>query len=194
MNNFLHQTAIIDKKSSIGNNNKFWHWTHISENVQIGNNCVFGQNVYVSKNVEIGNNVKIQNNVSVYEGVIIKDNVFCGPSVVFTNVINPRSFVNRKSEFKKTIINYGSTLGANCTIICGITIGEFSFIGAGSVVTKDVKNFSLNFGNPSSQRGWVTKEGNKLSLPLTGRAEEVCKLTGDKYILKDDICNYVANI
>ncbi len=193
MNNFIHQTAIIDKNSSIGNNNKFWHWTHVSENVQIGNNCVFGQNVYVSKNVEIGNNVKIQNNVSVYEGVTIKDNVFCGPSVVFTNVINPRSFVNRKSEFKKTIIHNGSTLGANSTIICGITIGEFAFIGAGSVVTKDVKNFSLNFGNPCSQRGWVTKEGNKLTLPIKGRGEEVCKITGDKYILKNDICNYVAN-
>ncbi len=192
MDIFIHETSIVENNVKIGDKSKIWHWTHICSGAVIGANCNIGQNVYISGSVKIGNNVKIQNNVSLYDGVIIEDNVFCGPSVVFTNVINPRSFINRKVEFRKTIIHKGASLGANSTLICGVNVGKYSLIGAGSVVTKDIKDFSLNFGNPSSHRGWVTKEGNKLFLSLNGNGMEICKKTGDKYILKNGICNYIG--
>lgn len=157
---FVHDTAIIDAAVKIGEGTKIWHFSHISESVKIGKNCVIGQNVFIGKNVKIGNGVKIQNNVSVYEGVEIEDDVFIGPSVVFTNVINPRAFIERKTEFKPTIIKKGATLGANSTIICGHDIGAYAFIGAGSVLTKAVQDFELWYGNPATKHGMVDKEGN----------------------------------
>jgi UDP-2-acetamido-3-amino-2,3-dideoxy-glucuronate N-acetyltransferase len=159
---FIHSSSIIDTNVSIGEGTSVWHFTHISEGVIIGKNCIIGQNVFIGKNVKIGNGVKIQNNVSVFEGVVLEDDVFIGPSVVFTNVINPRSFINRKQEFKKTLIQVGASLGANTTIICGNIIGKYAMIGAGSVITKNVPDFELWFGNPAKKQGLVDKEGNKV--------------------------------
>ena len=157
-----HPSAVIDENSRIGENTKIWHFSHIMKNAVIGDNCNIGQNVVISPQVIIGNNVKIQNNVSVYTGVICEDDVFLGPSCVFTNVINPRSFIERKDEFRKTIVKKGASIGANATILCGITIGEYAMIGAGAVVTKDVEPYALIIGNPGKQIGKVDKEGNKL--------------------------------
>ncbi len=159
---FCHSTSLIDKDVKIGKNTKIWHWCHISENVKVGKNCIIGQNVFIGKNVKIGNNVKIQNNVSIYEGLIISDDVFIGPSVVFTNVKNPRSFIDRKKEFKKTFIKKGATIGANSTIICGVSIDSHSFIGAGSVVTKNVKKNTLVFGNPAKFVRKINKKAEKI--------------------------------
>lgn len=184
--NNIHKTVIIDDDSVIGTDTKIWHWSHISSNVKIGNNCTLGQNVYVGNNVLIGNNVKIQNNVSVYSGVILEDDVFCGPSIVFTNVLNPRSFIESKNKFLTTLVKKGTTIGANSTIICGVIIGEYSFIGAGSLVTKNIKNYSFNYGNPSKQIGWVSRSGNKLDLPLIGKGEAKCKISNKIYKLKDN--------
>ncbi|HEX7367228.1 MAG TPA: acyltransferase [Pelobium sp.] len=161
---FVHHTAVIDKNVAIGKGTSVWHFTHISEGATIGQNCNVGQNVFIGKNVKIGDGVKIQNNVSVYEGVTVEDDVFIGPSVVFTNILNPRAFINRKSEYKITTIKKGATIGANCTIICGNSIGEYALIGAGSVLTKSVKNFELWYGNPAVQKGMVDKEGNVLEV------------------------------
>ena len=157
-----HETAIIDKDVQIGNQTKIWHFSHIMSHSIIGKNCNIGQNVVVSPQVVLGNNVKVQNNVSVYTGVICEDDVFLGPSCVFTNVINPRSFIKRKNEFKQTIVKKGATIGANATILCGITIGEYAMIGAGAVVTKDVEPYALIVGNPGKQIGQVDKEGNRV--------------------------------
>jgi UDP-2-acetamido-3-amino-2,3-dideoxy-glucuronate N-acetyltransferase len=159
---FVHETAVVDTDVEIGEGTKIWHFSHISESVKIGKNCVIGQNVFIGKNVKIGNGVKIQNNVSVYEGVEIENDVFIGPSVVFTNVINPRAFIERKAEFKPTIVKKGATLGANSTIVCGHDIGAYAFIGAGSVITKAVQDYELWYGNPAKKQGKVDKEGNKL--------------------------------
>jgi UDP-2-acetamido-3-amino-2,3-dideoxy-glucuronate N-acetyltransferase len=159
---FIHSTSIIDTNVSIGQGTSVWHFTHISEGVSIGKNCIIGQNVFIGKNVKIGNGVKIQNNVSVFEGVVLEDDVFIGPSVVFTNVINPRAFINKKSEFKITLIQKGATIGANTTIICGNTIGNYALIGAGSVLTKKVNDHELWYGNPAKKQGLVDKEGNKV--------------------------------
>ncbi|MFV0606254.1 MAG: acyltransferase [Niabella sp.] len=161
MNYYTHPTAVIDEGAIIGSGTKIWHFCHIMPEAIIGENCILGQNVMIADNVVLGNGVKIQNNVSVYECVSIEDDVFVGPSVVFTNVINPRSFINRKSEYQSTIIKKGATIGANATIICGITIGEYAFIGAGAVVTKNVPDFALMVGNPAKQIGEVDKEGNR---------------------------------
>jgi UDP-2-acetamido-3-amino-2,3-dideoxy-glucuronate N-acetyltransferase len=157
---FVHPTAVIDENVSIGTGTSIWHFTHVSEGAVIGENCKIGQNVFIGKNVKIGKGVKIQNNVSVYEGVTIEDDVFIGPSVVFTNILNPRAFINRKSEYKQTIVKKGATLGANSTIVCGNNIGEFSLIGAGSVLTKSTADFELWYGNPATKKGTVDKEGN----------------------------------
>ena len=158
-NFFIHDTSIIDKDVSIGDGTKIWHWSHISEKAKIGKKCNLGQNVYIGENVSIGNEVKIQNNVSIYSGVTLKNKVFCGPSVVFTNIKHPRSFINQKKKYFKTIINEGVTLGANSTILCGISIGKYSFVGAGSTVTKNVPNFSMVVGTPAKVIGKIDKKG-----------------------------------
>ena len=168
---FVHESSFIDEGCAIGEGTKIWHFCHIMKNSIIGNSCTIGQNVVVSPDVVIGNNVKVQNNVSIYTGVICEDDVFLGPSMVFTNVINPRSAVVRKSEFKKTIVRKGATIGANATIICGHEIGEYAFIGAGAVVTKDVPAHALVVGNPSTQIGWVSAYGHKLEFDTNGYAE-----------------------
>ena len=177
---FIDKTSIVENKALIGNDCKIWHFCHILEGTVIGNNCIIGQNVMIGPNVKVGNGCKIQNNVSIYEGVELGDNVFCGPSCVFTNVINPRSFINRKSEFRKTIVNKGATIGANATIICGVEIGEYALIGAGSLISKNVKNFSVMVGNPATRIGWVSTSGHKLNKDL------VCPQTGEKFLLKND--------
>ena len=181
---FCHETSIIDFPCQIGEGTKIWHFTHIMPNCIIGKNCTLGQNVFISSNVLIGDNTKIQNNVSLFDGVTCEKNVFIGPSVVFTNVINPRSEINRQSEFKKTQIKEGATIGANATIICGISLGEYSFIAAGSVVTKNVLPFALVMGNPSRQVGWVSKHGNKLSFNSKNIA--VCNISKQKYYLEQN--------
>ena len=185
-NSFIHDTAIVEKSAKIGDNCKIWHWVHIDSNSKIGDNCILGQNVYVGNDVIIGNNVKLQNNVSVFKGVKLEDDVFCGPSVVFTNVINPRSHVNRRNDFKDTLIKKGATLGANSTIICGVDIGNFAFVAAGACVTKNVKNYSLVAGVPAKQIGWMSEYGEKIPLPLEGKGIFNCPNSSDTYILTND--------
>jgi len=183
---FIHESSYIDDNVTIGTGTKIWHFSHVLNDCKIGENCSFGQNVVVGPKVNVGNHVKIQNNVSVYEGVTLEDGVFCGPSCVFTNVNNPRSEIVRKSEYKKTLVKKGATLGANCTIVCGISIGKFAFIGAGAVINKDVPDYALMVGVPAKQVGWMSEYGEKLDLPLKGNAETICKHTNQKYKLKDD--------
>ncbi len=177
---FVHESAIIDEGVKIGQNVYIWHFSHVLSGSFIGNNCKLGQNVVVGPKVRLGDGCKIQNNVSIYEGVELGKNVFCGPSCVFTNVINPRAEINRKSEYKKTKIEDGVTIGANSTIVCGIKIGKYAFIGAGSVVTKDVDNYELVVGNPAKKIGWMSQSGARLGDSL------VCPDTGDKYFIKDN--------
>ena len=178
---FIHPTAIIDAGARIGAGTKVWHFAHLMPTCRVGANCIIGQNVYIDNNTSIGNGVKIQNNVSVYNGVIIEDDVFLGPSMVFTNVINPRSFIERKSEFKNTYVRKGATIGANATILCGIEIGAFAMIGAGSVVVKDVLPHAIMIGNPARQTGWVSEAGIKLNFNQEGHAK--CAETGADYQL-----------
>lgn len=180
---FQHPSAIVDEGATIGEGTKVWHFCHIMPKALIGCNCILGQNVFVDNNVTVGNGVKIQNNVSLYNGVIIEDDVFLGPSVVFTNVINPRSFIERKTEFKKTVVRRGATIGANATIVCGIEIGEYALVGAGSVVTKNVWPFSLIYGAPARHQGWVSKAGHRLHF-IGGKA--ICPTTGEHYQLSDN--------
>lgn len=186
MNYFAHETAIIDNGADIGDGSKIWHWTHVSGKSRLGQNCNLGQNVFIGNEVSIGNNVKIQNNVSVYDDVILEDDVFCGPSMVFTNVYNPRSHVMRKNEYRQTLVKKGATLGANCTIVCGVTIGEYAFIAAGAVVTRDVPPYALIMGVPGKQVGWMSEYGERLSLPLKGYEETQCIATNTRYILDGD--------
>lgn len=181
---YIHPTSVVDENCTIGKGTKVWHFSHIMSGCTIGQNCNIGQNVVISPGVSIGNGVKIQNNVSVYTGVICEDDVFLGPSCVFTNVINPRSFISRKDEFRKTLIQRGASIGANATIVCGNTIGEYAMIGAGAVVTKDIPPYSLWAGNPARQMGWISKYGHKLEFDNNGIA--VCPESGEKYILKDN--------
>jgi len=183
MDYFAHETAVIDEGCKIGKGTKIWHFSHIMANCEIGENCNYGQNVVVSPDVKLGNNVKVQNNVSIYTGVICEDDVFLGPSMVFTNVINPRSSVNRKSEYAKTLVRKGATIGANATIVCGIEIGEFAFIGAGAVVVKDVPAYALIVGNPARQIGWMSEYGHRLHFDDDGIA--VCPESKEKYKLTD---------
>ena len=183
---FVHDTSFIDENVEIGQGTKIWHFNHILNNCKIGNDCSFGQNVVVGPNVTMGNKVKIQNNVSVYEGVTLEDGVFCGPSCVFTNVNNPRSEIVRKQEYRKTLVKKGATLGANCTIVCGVTLGKFAFIGAGAVVSKDVPDYALIVGVPGKQIGWMSEYGEKLDLPVTGDAKILCKNTNQIYQLKNN--------
>ena len=187
-NNYLkiHPTSIIDDGAIIGENTKIWHWSHICAGAKIGNNCSLGQNVFIGNKVKIGENTKIQNNVSIFDNVIIEKNVFCGPSMVFTNVYNPRSEICRKDEYKSTLIREGATMGANCTIICGTIIGKYAFIGAGAVINKNVKNYALMVGVPAKQIGWMSAYGEKIELPIKGEGVWFCKKTGDKYQLIGD--------
>ena len=183
---YIHPSAIVDEGVKVGKYSKIWHLVHICEGANIGESCILGQNVYVAGRAKIGNNVKIQNNVSIFDYVEIGNNVFCGPSVVFTNVYNPRSEINRKKEYKKTKIEDGVTLGANSTIICGIEIGEYAFIGAGSVVNKNVKPYALMVGVPAKQIGWMSAFGERIKIPLKGDRKYTCPNTGDSYSLKKD--------
>lgn len=182
-NYFAHETAVIDEGCEIGEGTKIWHFSHIMTDCKIGNNCNFGQNVVVSPGVLLGKNVKVQNNVSIYTGVICEDDVFLGPSMVFTNVINPRSAVNRRNEYARTLVKKGASIGANATIVCGNDIGKFAFIGAGAVVTKEIPDYALVVGNPSRQIGWMSEYGHRLEFNEKGLAE--CPESGQKYELKE---------
>ncbi|MBA2655123.1 MAG: N-acetyltransferase [Gammaproteobacteria bacterium] len=186
-NYFIHDTAIVDQGALIGDETRVWHWTHVSAGAKIGEKCSLGQNVFVGNKVIIGNNVKIQNNVSVYDNVTLEDDVFCGPSMVFTNVYNPRSAVSRKDQYLNTLVKKGATLGANCTIVCGNYIGKYAFIGAGSVVTHDVPDYALMMGVPARQVGWMSRFGERLELPLRGEQEVVCSHTQDCYVLSENL-------
>lgn len=182
---YKHETALVDEGAQIGEGSRIWHWVHISGGAVIGKKCSFGQNVFVGNRVEIGDNVKIQNNVSVYDNVFLEDDVFCGPSMVFTNVYNPRSAVERKSEYRDTRVKRGATLGANCTIVCGVTIGEYAFIGAGSVINRNVPDFALMVGVPAKQIGWMSRFGERIPLPVNGDGQYTCVHTGDQYLLEN---------
>lgn len=190
MDHFIHHTAIADEGCIIGSGTRIWHFSHIMPGAVIGKDCILGQNVFVAGKVIIGDGVKVQNNVSLYEGVICEDNVFIGPSAVFTNVINPRSAVERKKEYKSTIIRKGATIGANATVICGNEIGAFAFIGAGAVVTKPVPAYALVTGNPARQRGWVSENGQPLQFDDAGRA--ACPVTGEAYEYKHNAVKKIS--
>ena len=183
LNYTVHASAIVDEGAQIGAGSRIWHFVHICGGAVIGKGCSFGQNVFVGNKVRIGDNCKIQNNVSVYDNVTLEEGVFCGPSMVFTNVYNPRSLIERKNEYRNTLVKKGATLGANCTIVCGVTIGEYSFVGAGAVINKDVPAYALMVGVPAKQIGWMSEFGEQLDLPLTGNAESVCSHTGAIYRL-----------
>ena len=180
----IHPTAIVDAGAHIGADTRIWHWVHICSGAHIGAGCSFGQNVFVGNDVRIGNNVKVQNNVSVYDAVTLEDDVFCGPSMVFTNVHTPRAAVIRKDEYRRTLVKQGASIGANATIVCGCTIGRYAFIGAGAVITKDVPDFALMAGVPARQTGWMSSYGERINLPLHGQGQARCPHTGDLYILQ----------
>jgi UDP-2-acetamido-3-amino-2,3-dideoxy-glucuronate N-acetyltransferase len=180
----VHPTAIVDAGATVGEGTRIWHWVHVSAGAVIGERCSLGQNVYVGNAVRIGNGVKIQNNVSVYDRVTLEDGVFCGPSMVFTNVYNPRAEIERKDQYRPTLVRRGATLGANSTILCGVTIGEYAFIGAGAVVLSDVPEYALMVGVPARQVGWMSRHGERLELPLEGDGVATCPHTGDRYRLK----------
>jgi UDP-2-acetamido-3-amino-2,3-dideoxy-glucuronate N-acetyltransferase len=187
---FAHPTAVIDDGCEIGDGTKIWHFSHVMPNCKIGEHCNIGQNVVISPEVVLGRNVKVQNNVSIYTGVICEDDVFLGPSMVFTNVINPRSAVNRKNQYAKTIVKKGASIGANATIVCGHDIGKFAFIGAGAVVTKTVADYALVVGNPAKQTGWMSEYGRKLNFDKNGEA--TCKESTEKYLLKDGVVKKIG--
>jgi UDP-2-acetamido-3-amino-2,3-dideoxy-glucuronate N-acetyltransferase len=181
---FVHETAVIDEGCEIGEGVKLWHFCHVMTGAKIGKDCTIGQNVFIASNVILGNNVKVQNNVSIYEGVICEEDVFLGPSMVFTNVINPRSAVNRKVQYKKTLVRKGATIGANATILCGNEVGQYAFVGAGAVVTKDVLPYALVIGSPAKQVGWVSEAGSRLAFNIEGIG--ICTETGQKYLLENN--------
>jgi len=190
LNRFIHESAIVENIDSIGNGTKIWHWVHVMPKATIGQNCILGQNVFVGNDVVLGDNVRVQNNVSIYDAVVLEDDVFCGPSMVFTNVINPRSAIERKQEYLKTTVRKGASIGANATIICGNEIGQYAFVGAGAVVTKSVKDFALVVGNPARQIGWVSKAGHRLDCDKADKA--ICKETGAEYRLVGDKVSIIA--
>ncbi len=187
-----HETAIIDDGAEIGDGTRIWHWVHISSGAIIGKGCSLGQNVFVGNKVSIGDNVKIQNNVSVYDNVTLENDVFCGPSMVFTNVYNPRSAIVRKNEYRDTLVRQGATLGANSTIVCGITIGRYAFIGAGAVVNKDVPDYALMVGVPARQIGWMSQFGEQLDMPLTGEVTVTCPHSGVVYKLSGNAVKVIT--
>ncbi len=189
----IHPSAIVDEGAQLGAGTRVWHFVHVSPQARIGARCSLGQNVYVGNDVVIGDNVKIQNNVSVYDAVTLEDDVFCGPSMVFTNVHNPRSAVARKNAYRRTLVRRGATLGANSTIICGHTVGAHAFIGAGAVVNRDVPDFALFVGVPARQVGWMSRFGERLALPLQGQAEAVCPHTGERYVLEGRVLRLLPN-
>jgi len=182
-----HESAIIDHGAKIGSGTRIWHWVHICSGAKIGKSCTLGQNVFVGNRVVIGNNCKIQNNVSVYDNVTLRENVFCGPSMVFTNVVNPRAAISKKHEFRDTLVDTGATLGANCTIICGVRIGAYAFVAAGAVVTRDIEPYALVAGVPARRIGWMSKHGERLDLPVSGFARTTCKASGHRYVLEDSV-------
>lgn len=192
-NILIHPTAIVDDGATIGPDSRVWHWTHICSQARIGSGCSFGQNVFVGNDVVIGNNCKVQNNVSIYDAVTLEDDVFCGPSMVFTNVHNPRAAVQRKSEYRRTTVQKGATLGANCTIVCGVTVGQYAFVGAGAVVTHDVRPYALMAGVPARQIGWMSQYGERLALSVEGDGEAICPHTGLRYVLRDGNCTVEEN-
>ncbi|MDR2186507.1 MAG: acetyltransferase [Azonexus sp.] len=183
-----HPSAIVDDGAQIGEGSRVWHFVHVCGGAKIGKGVSLGQNVFVGNKVIIGDHCKIQNNVSVYDNVTLEEGVFCGPSMVFTNVYNPRSLIERKSEYRDTLIKKGATLGANSTIVCGVTVGRHAFVGAGAVINKDVPDFALMVGVPARQIGWMSRYGKKLDLPLKGNGQTVCPHTGDQYILENGVC------
>tara|TARA_R110002167_G_scaffold3623_4_gene17656 strand:+ start:17169 stop:17750 length:582 start_codon:yes stop_codon:yes gene_type:complete len=193
MSSTIHHSAIVDSGASIGEGSRIWHFVHVCGGAVIGKGCSLGQNVFVGNKVVIGDSCKIQNNVSLYDNVTLEDGVFCGPSVVFTNVYNPRAKIVRKEEFRDTLIEKGATLGANCTIVCGVTIGRYAFIGAGAVVNRDVKPYALVVGVPAKQIGWMSEYGEQIPLPLEGDGEYICQKSDQKYKLIKNILNRVTS-
>lgn len=183
----VHPSAIVDEGAQIGEGSRVWHFVHVCSGARIGKGVSLGQNVFVGNKVSIGDNCKVQNNVSVYDNVTLEEGVFCGPSMVFTNVYNPRSLIERKSEYRDTLVKKGATLGANCTVVCGVTIGEYAFIGAGAVINKNVPAYALMVGVPAKQIGWMSEFGEQLSLPLQGEAQATCQHTGARYILNGNV-------
>ena len=190
---FVHETAVVDQGAKIGEGTSVWHFSHICAQATIGRNVTLGQNVFVGNKVTIGENSKVQNNVSIYDNVLIERDVFCGPSVVFTNVLNPRATVDRKNEFQNTVVKRGATLGANSTIVCGLEIGEYAFVGAGACVTKNVKPYALVVGVPAVQVGWMSEHGERIPLPLEGSGAHLCPNTGNEYILCGEILEVVKH-
>jgi UDP-2-acetamido-3-amino-2,3-dideoxy-glucuronate N-acetyltransferase len=188
----IHPSALVDEGAQLGEGTRVWHFAHVSPGARIGAGCSLGQGVYVGNDVHIGHNVKIQNHVSVYDAVTLEDDVFCGPSMVFTNVHNPRSAVVRKHEYRRTLVKRGATLGANCTIVCGTTVGEYAFVGAGAVVSRDVPPFALVVGVPARRIGWMSRHGERLALPATGDAEAACPATGERYRLAGAVLTLIA--
>ena len=187
MSFYQHETAIVDEGAQIGEDSRVWHFVHVCGGAKIGKGVSLGQNVFVGNKVTIGDHCKVQNNVSVYDNVTLEEGVFCGPSMVFTNVYNPRSLIERKDQYRNTLVKKGATLGANCTIVCGVTIGEYSFVGAGAVINKDVPAYALMVGVPAKQIGWMSDFGEQLDLPLNGQAEAVCEHTGAIYRLDGQV-------
>ena len=188
----IHPSAIVDAGAQLGAGTRVWHFVHVSAGARIGDDCSLGQGVYVGNDVSIGRNVKIQNNVSVYDAVTLEDDVFCGPSMVFTNVHNPRAAVIRKGEYRRTLVKQGASLGANCTVVCGVTVGRYAFVGAGAVVQKDVPDFALVVGVPARQIGWMSRHGERLELPLRGDASATCPHSGDRYRLEGNRVELLA--
>lgn len=189
---WIHESALVDDGAELGNGTKVWHWAHVCGGARIGENCSLGQSVFVGNDVAIGNSVKIQNGVSVYDNVTLEDEVFCGPSMVFTNVYNPRSAIVRKGEYRATLVRKGASLGANCTIVCGVTVGMYAFIGAGAVVTSSIPDFALVVGVPARQIGWMSEYGERLDLPLKGDGRATCPYTQAVYRLRDGVVSRVS--
>lgn len=192
MSHYQHSSAIVDDGAQIGDGSRVWHFVHVCGGARIGKGVSLGQNVFVGNKVVIGDNCKVQNNVSVYDNVTLEEGVFCGPSMVFTNVYNPRSLVERKDQYRDTLIKKGATLGANCTIVCGVTIGEYAFVGAGAVVNKDVPAYALMVGVPARQIGWMSEFGEQLALSVAGEGEVACHHTGTRYVLSGAILSKVG--